>query len=186
MLIFVTQDQKFMIQERCYETDIPTPQSKESENSRIFSSHANTRWKDGDKSQARTGKKKIGSDRLQEESEISVIGADKRLTRWERIRHVRDFARIRAHGQRHKAGSFVVIVAQNELGYRRIGFSISKKVGNSVVRNRLRRVIKEYFRMNKDKFPPSSDFLFICREPVGKLGLVEFAKIIEPLFDRLS
>jgi len=183
---FVAQNRSLGSGEWRDETNIPTSQSKKGEDSWILSPYADSRRQGGDKPQARTGEKKVDSGCLREGLKIDVIGADKRLTKNERIIHARDYEKIRSFGQRYKAGPFIVIVAKNELGYRRIGISVSKKAGKSVVRNRLRRVIKEYFRTNKEKFPTSSDILFICRESVESIRPAELAEIIEPLFDRLA
>lgn len=48
---------------------------------------------------------------------------------------------------------------------RRFGFSISKKVGKAVCRNRLRRILKEICRLNLARFPDGHDFIFIVRQP---------------------
>jgi ribonuclease P protein component len=47
---------------------------------------------------------------------------------------------------------------------RRFGFSISKKVGKAVCRNRLRRILKEICRINISKFPEKHDYVFIVRQ----------------------
>ncbi|ABO51827.1 ribonuclease P protein component [Desulforamulus reducens MI-1] len=47
---------------------------------------------------------------------------------------------------------------------RRFGFSISKKVGKAVCRNRLRRILKELCRFHLDRFSDDCDFVFIVRQ----------------------
>ena len=54
----------------------------------------------------------------------------------------------------------------NMNSYNKIGVSVSKKVGNSVVRSRCKRLISESFRLNYDNIKKGYDFVFIARNPV--------------------
>lgn len=58
----------------------------------------------------------------------------------------------------------VLYVKENNLGSNRLGIQVSKKVGNSVVRHRLTRLIRESFRLNAEKFSSGLDLVFIARE----------------------
>lgn len=57
----------------------------------------------------------------------------------------------------------VMYVLKNEFGKNRIGISVSKKVGNSVVRHRITRLIRESYRLNEEKFETGYDFVVISR-----------------------
>lgn len=64
-------------------------------------------------------------------------------------------------------------------GMTRIGIATSKKLGNSVVRNRIKRIVREVFRRNRKLFPASSDIVVIpkrVRHAVGYHLLVEELK----------
>ena len=54
-------------------------------------------------------------------------------------------------------------VAQNNLSINRLGISVSKKVGNSVVRHHLTRLIREAYRLNSNMFNSSLDIVVIAR-----------------------
>ena len=54
-------------------------------------------------------------------------------------------------------------VLKNDLEENRLGISVSKKVGNSVVRHRITRLIRECFRLNKDKFIKGVNRVIIAR-----------------------
>lgn len=62
------------------------------------------------------------------------------------------------------ANKFIVMYTKkNNLGYNRVGFCASKKVGNSVVRNRMRRYMRESYRLNCDRIGSGYDIVFLAR-----------------------
>ena len=54
-------------------------------------------------------------------------------------------------------------VMENGLGINRVGISVSKKVGNSVVRHRIKRLIKEAYRLQEEQFHRGLDMVIIAR-----------------------
>ena len=57
----------------------------------------------------------------------------------------------------------VMYIKENDLGLIRLGISVSKNVGNSVVRHRLTRLIRETMRLHEDKFNSSLDIVVVVR-----------------------
>jgi ribonuclease P protein component len=85
----------------------------------------------------------------------------------ERVREPAAFRR--AYKRRRSASdSFLVVYAvENDLGFARLGISISrKKVRLAVARNRIKRLLREAFRLNKAKFPTGIDFVVTPRPGV--------------------
>jgi ribonuclease P protein component len=75
-----------------------------------------------------------------------VSKADERFPRRHRIVKSADFRSLYNTGQRLDAGMFVLFGRPNELGFHRLGLTVSRKVGGAVVRNRIKRLFREIFR----------------------------------------
>ena len=93
----------------------------------------------------------------------------------ERLLKPDEFTRARKSGKRYSTKSLQAHVFHNGLGTRRLGLSVSARVGNAVVRNRVKRLLREFFRLNKGFFPESSDILVTVRsaETLQRLPDVE-------------
>lgn len=94
-----------------------------------------------------------------------------RLTRRE------DFNKVYRHGKSAANRQYVVYCLPNPRIERfRMGVSVSKKLGSAVVRNRLRRVMKEIVRLNADRIRSHYDFIVIARMPVAEMDYKEMEK----------
>lgn len=85
----------------------------------------------------------------------------------QRIRSSRDFARIYERKQRAGDGHLLVFGLRNDLGITRFGLSVSKKHGNAVKRARLKRLLREAFRLSQHELPDGWDFVLIPRQNSG-------------------
>ncbi len=90
-----------------------------------------------------------------------------RLRRAQRLRSPRDFQRVRAHGRR-VSGALLLLgyVARGEpdnSGYTRIGFSVSRRVGGAVARNRVKRRLREVIRRKLARIAPGYDLVITAR-----------------------
>ena len=84
---------------------------------------------------------------------------------FETLRKNEDFQRV-YKGKKAKADSFLVVyVLGNDCGTNRLGISASKKIGNSVVRHRLTRLVREAFRINSESIKKGFDVVAVVREP---------------------
>ena len=68
--------------------------------------------------------------------------------------------------------------------YNKIGVSVSKKVGNSVVRSRCKRLISESFRLNYDHIIKGYDFIFIARNPIDGKNYSDVEKAMKNLIKK--
>ena len=77
-------------------------------------------------------------------------------------------------GRRHSSGAFVLIVRPTGRGRRaRLGITASRKVGNAVVRNRVKRRIREWFRRDGQTLIAGYDAVVIARVAAAGLGAAE-------------
>lgn len=74
-----------------------------------------------------------------------------------------DFQEVYRSGKSFANKYLVMYVKENDSGMNRIGISVSKKVGNSVVRHRLKRLILESYRLHEDMFNSGLDMVIIAR-----------------------
>lgn len=74
-----------------------------------------------------------------------------------------DFKKIYQRGQSYANRLLVVYHLPNEKDYNRLGLVVSKKVGNSVVRNRVKRRIRESYRLNENALKKGYDLIIIAR-----------------------
>ena len=98
------------------------------------------------------------------------------LEKEERIRHRADFLKISKEGVRYRTDHFRVWIYPNRLSLRRLGITVGKRVGTAVERNRLKRLIREFFRLNKEALLHSSDFVIIGKEGAAKLNFWQVSK----------
>lgn len=81
----------------------------------------------------------------------------------ESLKKNKDFREVYSKGKSYANKYLVMYVLKNDLGKNRVGISVSKKVGNSIVRHRLTRLIRESYRLNEEKFLKGYDFVVIAR-----------------------
>ncbi len=80
------------------------------------------------------------------------------------IKKNEDYQKVYHSGKSFANKYLVMYAKKNELETGRLGISVSKKVGNSVVRHRIARLIRESYRLNESKFHSSWDIVVIARQ----------------------
>lgn len=83
----------------------------------------------------------------------------------ESIKNNRDFLTVYRTGKSYANRYLVMYLATAQEGHDgRLGISVSKKVGNSVVRHRVKRLIKESYRLNENRFRTGCDIVVVARK----------------------
>ena len=91
----------------------------------------------------------------------------------ESLKKNRDFQLLYKEGRSRVNRYLVLYVKENGLEKNRLGVSVSKKVGNSIVRHRITRLIRESYRLHEDMFNSGLDMVVIARVSAKDRGMRE-------------
>lgn len=81
----------------------------------------------------------------------------------ESLKKNKDFQVVYKRGKSYANKYLVMYLMKNETENNRLGISVSKKVGNSVVRHRLTRLIRESYRLQEEHIQRGIDFIVVAR-----------------------
>ena len=87
-------------------------------------------------------------------------------------------------GGRIGSSNFIAIFGNNQSGKTRLGIAVNKKIGNAVTRNRIKRLIREFFRLRKDSIPKSRDIVVIAKKDISLLKYQEVCAELDKLFGK--
>jgi ribonuclease P protein component len=104
----------------------------------------------------------------------------------ERILKRSDFLRLSKDGKRVHGDHFVIHYNKNSLRNLRLGITVSKKVGSAVIRNRIKRLVREYFRLHKSRIGTTYDMNIIAKSGAAHLPSDNVYQTLEHLFDEIS
>ena len=107
------------------------------------------------------------------------------LDKFRRILRSSDYERSRREGRRYHTTHFVVIVNPGGT-YSRLGLTVSRKVGNAVCRNQLKRWMRELFRHNYMTFGQILDISIIAKRNAGDLTHPQLDRELLTVFARLE
>ena len=91
----------------------------------------------------------------------------------ESLKKSKDFQNVYNKGNSYANRLLVMYVLENHTDKNRLGISVSKKVGNSIVRHRLARLIREAFRLSTDCIPDGYDYVVVARASLKDKGFFE-------------
>ena len=100
------------------------------------------------------------------------------------LRNQKDFSTIYKRGKSLGDKYVVLFYKRNQLGYNRIAFLASKKVGKSVKRNKARRWMKESFKEWKNSLKEGYDIIIIARNTINEAGYLAVKKSLKNALNR--
>lgn len=93
-----------------------------------------------------------------------------------RLKSNQDFQNVYKNGKSYACKYLVMYVVENGLSHNRVGISVSKKVGNSVVRHHICRLVREGYRLQEAVFNSGLDIVVVARVNANKVGYKEISE----------
>jgi ribonuclease P protein component len=103
----------------------------------------------------------------------------------ERLLKRREFLSLSSRGRKIHTEHFLVLYGEPVTSSIRIGITVSRKAGNAVVRNRCKRMIREFYRLNKGLFI-LADYNFIAKPGVARMVFPDFVRELTSALQRLG
>jgi len=106
------------------------------------------------------------------------------MNKIESLKNNREFRKVYDKGKSLSNKYLVIFFIKNGLEYNRVGFSVTKKIGNAVTRNRVKRLIKEAFRLNSKNINQGYDIIFLSRIRCNQATYLDVEKSVLNLLKR--
>jgi ribonuclease P protein component len=97
-----------------------------------------------------------------------------------------EFLEFYASGKAVHSPGFILVYKSGLSGGSRIGITVSRKVGHAVVRNRIKRRVREYYRLYRMTGSKPWDFHVIAKKPASLLSFQQTVAMLEGLFDKFA
>jgi ribonuclease P protein component len=153
------------------EANIPAEQPAPKTDARLSRSHEHGRRSSGFETPARKGPQTPHGNHSSEAAVLTKL--DRSLPRSRRIRKRAEYLQLQRSGRRRVCRSFVVITRPATSQGSRIGITASRRTGGAVVRNRVKRLVREFFRNYRWNLTPQKDVLVIARPQAANLSYDE-------------
>ncbi|MBI5571460.1 MAG: ribonuclease P protein component [Desulfomonile tiedjei] len=106
------------------------------------------------------------------------------MTKEDRVRRPSEYRRIMKMGASYRTAHFRIRMLRNPLGVTRLGIAAGRKAGKACARNRIKRRLREYFRLNRDRIPPETDVVFIALPGAATVDTRQLCEELDRFFDR--
>lgn len=100
----------------------------------------------------------------------TAVGAD--FPKAARLRKRPEFLHISRSGRKLHSANFVLISSDSDRSWARLGVTVSSKVGNAITRNRIKRLVREFFRQGRHRLA-SRDLVIIARKGAASLSFAD-------------
>lgn len=170
-----------------HEAYVPAPQLEPCPDPWVPRPYGDPRWSQGDRSAASPrpeAPRRVGRRQMKREGFPAAV----------RLRKRREFLQIQGAGVKHHLRHFLVFVSTTAIrsdvpasaSSARLGVTVTRKVGPAVVRNRIRRLVREVFRRKRDSFRAGCDMVWVAKQSAASVSYAEVAADMDALARRAS
>jgi ribonuclease P protein component len=114
-----------------------------------------------------------GADSAQAGPSLSSRTPSQRFSKDVRLLRRREFLFLQQRGKRQHSPHFTVISSPTRKGYSRLGITVSRRFGKAVARNRMKRMLREFFRTRQAEMTPARDILIIPKVGANALNFAQ-------------
>lgn len=108
------------------------------------------------------------------------------FTKADRLLKRADFLRLSKTGNKYFSRHFLAIYSLGRTKKTRIGITVTKKIGNAVTRNKIKRYVREYYRINKHIVKNYWDINIIAKNDVANLTFIQTFSELEQIFNHIK
>lgn len=118
-----------------------------------------------------------------------MTGMDKIMKRYKLVKRIflkknRDFQRVYQKGMSYANHMMVLYLLQQKTKQKKVGFAAGKRLGNAVIRNRVKRLLREVYRLNQHRLIDGIELLLVGRKPIIDVGYQEVDRAFKALCKR--
>jgi ribonuclease P protein component len=108
------------------------------------------------------------------------------FTKADRLTHRIEFIRLAKYGKRYDNRYFIANVKQNHSNTSRLGITVSRKVGKAAERNRIKRIVREFFRQNRHLFKNHWDINLIAKKGLADISNQIAISFVKDIFEKIE
>ena len=107
-------------------------------------------------------------------------------TKTDRLRKRTEYLHVSQQGKKVQNQHFLAYYSPNNENASRLGITVTKRIGNAVTRNRIKRTVREYFRLNQKEAQPYLDVNVIAKKHAGELKSETIFRSLTDLFEKIE
>jgi ribonuclease P protein component len=121
-----------------------------------------------------------------ERSGTSQLKKEYRFQKKDRLLKRQNFLLLSQSRKKVENTHFIAVLKKNNVHRLRLGVTVSKRVGHAVIRNKLKRLLREYFRLNRQKIEGSLDIHIIAKKNSATIGNIDIYSSLDQLFQSIK
>jgi ribonuclease P protein component len=96
-----------------------------------------------------------------------------------------EFIRLSENNRKVQNQHFVALFSRSDTGQTRLGITVTKRVGNAVARNQMKRYVREFFRQNLHTVECGTDINIIVKKKASNISSIEAYRSLQTIFSRI-